>query len=315
MKIVRFRALALACASLCLTVFTLRADSIQEDFSVSPETRGWKEFGHTNLFSWDSTNQNLQVTWDSSFGNSYFYRPLGTILTRDDDFSFSFDVHFDEFDAGSFELAVGFLNFANASSPSFVRGTGPDSPNMAEFDYFPDYTSIDATIADTNSILQFTYDFSSGLNTGQTYRVTIRHAAGDGLLTGEVRTNGNLYTALPFTYTQTNFTDFRLDTFSISSYDGTNSFGELYARGIIDNINLTLPPPPVSTIVGSFSNESWQVQFLSRSNWLYTLQRSIDLQSWSTVSSVTPGTGSTLVIQETNSVGGHALYRVSAARP
>src|ERR1700742_4573962 len=64
-----------------------------EDFASDPSQNGWKTFGASNLFQWDSTNQNLAVTWDSSQTNSYFYRPLGTILAVDDDFSVEFDLN------------------------------------------------------------------------------------------------------------------------------------------------------------------------------------------------------------------------------
>ena len=63
-----------------------------ENFSADPLQNGWQIFGDTNLFQWDSTNQNLDVTWDSSQTNSYFYNPLGTILAKSDDFSLSFDL-------------------------------------------------------------------------------------------------------------------------------------------------------------------------------------------------------------------------------
>ena len=68
------------------------AATITENFSANPLQNGWQIFGDTNLFQWDSTNQNLAVTWDSSQTNSYFYHPLGTILTRNDDFSLAFDL-------------------------------------------------------------------------------------------------------------------------------------------------------------------------------------------------------------------------------
>src|SRR6185503_7725736 len=54
---------------------------ISEDFSSDPRAREWKSFGDTNLFRWNATNQNLEVTWDSSRTNSFFHFPLGTILS------------------------------------------------------------------------------------------------------------------------------------------------------------------------------------------------------------------------------------------
>ena len=76
----------LVAASMC------GAATWQEDFSSDPLQNGWQIFGDTNLFHWDSTNQNLAVTWDSSQTNSYFYRALGTILARDDSFQLSLEI-------------------------------------------------------------------------------------------------------------------------------------------------------------------------------------------------------------------------------
>src|SRR5947208_73754 len=108
------RLLALALAS--LSVFCparSRAVKITEDFSADPRPRGWQIFGDGNLFHWNSTNQNLEVTWDSSRTNSYFSRPLGTTLARTDDFSLGFDLRLDDIGPGAdtnksfaFELGI-----------------------------------------------------------------------------------------------------------------------------------------------------------------------------------------------------------------
>src|SRR6266850_5390148 len=108
--------LTLALASVSVFCFTpARAATLTEDFSNDPGQGGWKIFGDTNLFHWNSTNQNLDVTWDSSRTNSYFHYPLGTILARDDDFSLAFDLRLNDIGpadsyAYSFQIALGFLN-------------------------------------------------------------------------------------------------------------------------------------------------------------------------------------------------------------
>ena len=107
------------------------AATFQDDLSGDPLQNGWQIFGDTNLFYWDSTNQNLAVTWDSSQTNSYFYHDLGTILARDDSFHLSFDLTFQDYASGTtpgksydFEAAIGLLNLANATQPDFSRGAG-----------------------------------------------------------------------------------------------------------------------------------------------------------------------------------------------
>ncbi len=76
------------------------ATTITENFTNNPLQNGWQVFGNTNLFQWNSVNQNLAVSWDSSQTNSYFYHPLGTILARDDDFGVAFDLRLNDFVAG-----------------------------------------------------------------------------------------------------------------------------------------------------------------------------------------------------------------------
>jgi len=57
------------------------------------------------------------------------------------------------------------------------------------------------------------------------------------------------------------------------------------------------------------------VQFASRNNWFYTLERTADFQSWSPASASTPGNGGTLFLQDTNTPSDNAFYRVRANRP
>src|SRR4051812_46074569 len=76
------------------------AATIVENFNSNPLNDGWKIFGDASLFQWDTTNQDLRVTWDSSQTNSYFYHPLGTILGTNDDFSVDFDLRLDDIGAG-----------------------------------------------------------------------------------------------------------------------------------------------------------------------------------------------------------------------
>src|SRR5213082_3198570 len=135
------------------------ATTLREDFASAPAANGWRVFGDTNLFHWNPVNENLEVTWDSSQTNSYFHRPLGTVLTKSDDFGLAFDLRPSEIAVGvnpnkrsTFELAVGFLNFIDAASTNFERGIGVNSSygprNLAEFDYFPD-SGLGATISPT----------------------------------------------------------------------------------------------------------------------------------------------------------------------
>ena len=111
-----------------------------------------------------------------------------------------------------------------------------------------------------------------------------------------------------------------MDTFAIESYSdyGQNPMypeGSILAHGVITNLAITVPPPPVQNLTGAFINALWQAQFLSQSNWLYTLERTPDFLSWTNVSTAIPGNATTLLLQDTNPPAGKAFYRVSASRP
>ena len=77
---------------------------------------------------------------------------------------------------------------------------------------------------------------------------------------------------------------------------------------------VTLPPPPVQKLTGAFSNDLWQAQFIGRSNWLYTLERTTNFISWTEVSAAS-GNGTNLLLQDTNAPMDKGFYRVRAARP
>jgi hypothetical protein len=299
---------------------------LAEDFSNNPAADGWQTFGDANLFTWDGANQALQVTWDSSQSNSYFYHPLGTIMTSNDAFSLSFDILLHDANTNSdgpyqFELALGFLNLAEAENANFLRGTGDNATNLAEFDYFPaddqgDAASLDATLLDTNGNYYFAYA-DVPLALGTLYHVTINHAAGTNALTGGILANGQPFAALPQTasdvFSSPNVGDFRLDTIAISSYSDSNGFGaSILAHGLVKNLFVTAPPPPVTYLSGGLTNDAWQVQFWSRTNWNYTLEKSPDLQTWLPLAPALAGPGGLMTLQDTNAPRQSQYYRVSA---
>ncbi|HEX5398985.1 MAG TPA: hypothetical protein VFY06_08045, partial [Verrucomicrobiae bacterium] len=71
----------------------------------------------------------------------------------------------------------------------------------------------------------------------------------------------------------------------------------------------------VKNLAGGFQDGQWQARFLSCSNWLYTLQRSSDLESWTNVVSGIPGNSANLILSDTNPPAANAFYRVSAEEP
>lgn len=316
---------------LTLAISAVNATTIQEDFSHDPAADGWRVFGDTNLFFWNSTNQDLEVTWDSSQSNSYFYHPLGTILAMDDDFSLAFDIKLsDAVSTGfGFELALGFLDIAQAEQPGFIRGTGYSSPNLAEFDYFPPaefdptvFITIAASTA-TNAVFSTNRaNFSSGgitdpleLTNDYAYHVELIYTSSNQTLSATLIENGTNDVPLQAATLPMSFADFRVGTVAVSSYNDAQSGGSILAHGVIDNIVVTVPPPPVTGLVITQSGTNWQAQFNGRTNWIYTLQRTSDFQNWANASAPTPGLAGAQVLSDTNPLPGNAFYRVQAARP
>jgi regulation of enolase protein 1 (concanavalin A-like superfamily) len=305
------------------------AATIQENFSGDPQQDGWKIFGNTNLFQWNSTNQNLAVTWDSSQTNSYFYHALGTILARDDSFHLNFDLTFQDYTNGTtsgkpydFEAAIGFLNLANATQTNFSRGAGINATygvdNLVEFDFFPTFSiyqpTISQVIVSTNNAWLYNNSNLLGLTPGQWFHVEVDYNSATRTLTTVVTNNGVQYGMTQTILVPTNF-DFRVNAISVSSYSDQHATGSILAHGMVDNLVIIVPSLPVQNFTGNFTNGVWQTQFLGRSNWLYTLQRSADFQSWTNVSSTTPGNATNLFLPDASPPADKAFYRISAQRP
>ncbi|MBI3848944.1 MAG: hypothetical protein HY298_01450 [Verrucomicrobia bacterium] len=337
-------ALALA-GGLLISSYPSGAGTFSEDFSGDPAARGWQVFGDTNLFHWDATNNHLAVTWDSSQPNSYFHRPLGTILTRSDDFSLAFDLRLDDIVSGNesnktggLEIALGFLNHATATSTNFMRGAFGSAPSLVEFDYFPaGYYDFGGSIFDVAATTTPTFistnsfhfaptvfaPYTFELPTNRVVHVAMTYTASNQTLITILTTNGALLFQPPnVVLTDTNSSgfnasdDFRVDTFSISSYSSAgDDFDSVLGHGVVDNFVVTTPPPPVTNLTGEFTNNIWQVQFISRTNWLYTFERTVDFSAWTNVSATFSGNATNLFLQDTNPPPDKAFYRVHAERP
>ncbi|HEY2328886.1 MAG TPA: hypothetical protein VGI63_03625 [Verrucomicrobiae bacterium] len=302
--------------------------TVTENFSANPLTHGWQIYGNTNLFRWDSTNQNLAVTWDSSQTNSYFYQPLGTILAREDSFRLSFDLTFQDYAHGTtagkpydFPAAIGFLNLSNATRTNFSYGTGINSTygpaNLVQFNFFPAFDvyspTIDQVIIATNNGSWLYNDANLlDMTPGQLFHVEMNYT--NRTLTTVVTNNGAQYGVTQTISVPTNF-DFRCAAISISSYSDQHASGSILAHGTVDNFNFTVPPPPVQNLTGAFSNHIWKTQFIGRTNWLYTLERTANFQSWTNAAALLATNAPNFVLQDSNAPTGNAFYRIRAERP
>jgi hypothetical protein len=313
MKVLRL----LALASLFVLSANARATLMREQFTSDPALDGWQIFGDTNLFQWDSVNQNLDVTWDGSQTNSYFYHPLGRTYTTNDSFCVQFDLTLTNTVAiGYFEVAIGLCNLAEATSTNFSRAN-VTSPDLFEFDYYPDGPaswgpSIDATLVDSHNKFYFAFDATQPLPKNMPCHVVLVHLANTATISGTVFTNGQVMTTLP-NLDPYGAAGFQLDTLAIENYTTLDdTYGDsLFAQGSVGNLSFASPLP-----VGMVHpTAAGQVQVGSDTNWLYTLERTADFQTWTVASPTFPGNGTNLLLQATNVPADKAFYRVRADLP
>lgn len=298
---------------------SVHATLVRETFATDPALDGWQVFGETNLFQWDSTNQVLDVTWDSTQPNSYFYLPLGQTYTMADGFYLRFDLQLSDatnFNSGM-ELAIGLLHYADATSTNFSRADYV-SPNLCEFDYFPQYVyddmpypaSVDLTIIDASGLdVCFTYD-NLAMNPGVTYRIELIHQPGASIITGTLSANGQIISTFPNTYNG-GIGDFQLDTLAVINYADDGYGDTILAHGTVGNLAFASPLP-----IGLIQTAApQQVQFASDTNWVYTVETSPDLINWTAAAPAVFGNGANLRLQDTNPPAVGAFHRVRADLP
>jgi len=288
------------------------------------------------LYHWNATNRNLEVTWDSSHTNSFFYVPLGTVLTKSDDFSFSFDLRLSDLRVGStpgksneFEIAIGLLNYRSGTNTKAFRGAGVSPSygvrNILEFDYFPDAGLGDTfatTVISSNNMFAYAFDYLT-LSVGDAFRIAMNYTGSNQLLRTAATINGAPFNALADVLLADfpDFIDFRLDSFAVINYsDAVQAgspahYGSVLAHGVVDNVQLTVPWPPLKNLHLLRTNLLWLAEFTSATNWLYTLEASDNLLSWSDVSLPAAGNGGTVRLTDTNASSGKMFYRVRAERP
>ena len=343
----KIRSLALA-GLFVLVAVRSGAAVITESFTNDPAADGWQVFGDTNLFQWDSVNQNLAVTWDSSQPNSYFYHPLGVTLSSANDFMFAFDFQLNDIAIGTdpaypstFQIAIGLLNFEEATNDSFVIGTGYEAPDVVEMDYFPafgdTYHQYSASV--TTPMISSENNFAEGVTKplelvpGAHYHAVLTYTAANQTLHTTLSSNGVPVGPMQDTQLWDGFGDFSVDTLSINCYsqagqdtstyiytnitDGvTNTYGVIWAGSVLAHGTVSkmffANPLPVTQILAATPGG---VQFSGTTNWLYTLERTVDFQAWTDVLPPTPGVTGAMVLSDSNAPPDKAFYRVRADLP
>ena len=306
--------------------------SVFADFATDPAAQGWRTAGESSLFHWNPEDQRLQVTWDSSRTNSYFYRPLGMSLNRQDDFAFGFDLRLEQVVIGvdpnkpfTFQIAVGLIHLDSATHDGLRRGAGIDPVhgprNLVEFAYFPDSgfgATISASIVSSDNRFASTFDYPIELGTDTTFQIRLQYTAGDQTLRTTLRRDHASFATIRDLILPADFTDFTVDAIAVCSYSDAGQDprfgGSILASGTVDNLFVQLPPPPVDTLVGRHLGNTYEVSFNARPGWLYSLERSTNLLQWISAASHTPAAPGTLTLADPAPPAHPTFYRVAASR-
>lgn len=299
--------------------------------SFITEPIAWRAH-NSGAVQWDSSAQNLAVTWDSRRTNSFFYYALPFALNRQDTFSFELTLRLDDVQIGidpakksTFELCFGFLDLAQALRTNYFRGSGVSALSgprgLVEFDYFPDSgfgATIGPVVVSTNNQIAYAHTFPVELMPGETYRVKLAFDPVAQKLNTTLVHDGEPIPIESVQYTA-DFRDFRVDAFSIHSYSDAGQSppqfsGSLLAHGTIDDVVVTWPDPPIGTISLRREGFSWIASFAGNTGWTYALERSIDLNAWEQITNAS-GFDGTVNLTDADAPAQRAFYRVVATRP
>jgi hypothetical protein len=320
-----------------LFLLNSRGRELFEDFASAPGARGWNVYGEAELFNWDGEGEALQVTWDSSKTNSYFYYNLPFYLTRKDSFGVELNLTLGDIQHGTtpgkpytFQLAFGFLNTTNAFDPEFFRGSGVNSlhgaRNVLEFDYFPDSgfgATVAPTIATEKNQIYFSDNHPLEVTTGDEFHISLNYDSISQTLRTTMTKNGEPFgmppnnAIAPLVFPNIT-SDMVLNAFALSSYSDAGQSppqfsGSILAHGTIDNIRITWPDPPSLLLEVINLGLEISIQFEGQSGWIYSLYETVNFQEWDFLQMAEPGESGTLDFRVPSSAE-HRFFRVTAQR-
>jgi len=291
-----------------------------ESFTADPVAKGWAIHGDKSLFEWDTEGEHLNVTWDSEKPNSYFYKPIGQSLTEEDTFAFTFQLSLYEVKAGylegqpyTFEVAVGLINMESAKDAAFKRGTGTDSPNLVEWDYFPDTgfgATVSPSIASGSSEFSAGFTFPAELEAGKTYTVRIGYDGTTGVLKTEMLEAVNPWKTIAEVKRKIAHAGFSVDALSISNYTAKGSESSLFAVGKIDELAIATTRSQPRFVDQLFIEGQWfaRVFLVEPEDW--KLQRSVDLRQWKSLDVQLNSSYFFLNLIDSEPMGGNRFYRI-----
>jgi hypothetical protein len=306
----------------------LFGETIEETFTTDPNPRGWRSWGDSSLFHWDSSNQRLEVSWDSGRPNSFFALPLPCSLTANDDFRFAFDLALESHavgvlvgQAGTFQIATGLIRKNDALATNYYRGSFPGPKNTVEWTWFGEAGAVSSSVSPvmipSDGRLPWGYaDSYVTLETGRHYRFELAYSSTHRTARMSMLTDGQPGPQLTDIVLPANFTRFQVDTFAISNYSGAGQnplyAGSVLARGWIDNISITVPEAPIL----SLRARDGGVSLDALAGWRYTLEASGNLTDWSAVTEALASQSAPIDLWDPrDGLFSVQFYRVVAIRP
>ena len=261
-----------------------------ETFDSDPLTKGWSVHGDKSLFEWDEDSESLRVKWDTERPSSFFYKPLGRVLTESNSFAFTFQITLDSVKAGylegkpyTFQVALGLLNISSAIDKNFNRGTGSDSPNLVEWDYFPDTgfgATVSPAVASDKSEFSAGFTFPAELLIGKTYSIKLIYNSEERVLKTEMLEDGKSWETIQTVEISSDFSGFFVDTFSISNFSAKDSESSLLAIGTVDEIALVTSDTLPKLFGVKINGSQWEAKSFLIEPEIWKVESSNDVLNW-----------------------------------
>lgn len=261
-----------------------------ETFDSDPLTKGWSIHGDKSLFEWDEGSESLRVKWDTEKQSSFFYKPLGRVLTESNSFAFTFQITLDSVKAGyledkpyTFQVSLGLLNISSAIDEKFNRGTGSDSPNLVEWDYFPDTgfgATVSPVVASDKSEFSAGFTFPAELILGKVYSIKLIHDSEERILKTEMIEDGKSWEKIQTVKISSDFSGFSVDAFSISNFSAKDSESSLLAIGSVDEIALATSDTLPKLFGVKINRSQWEAKSFLIDPEIWKVESSSDVINW-----------------------------------
>ena len=261
-----------------------------ETFDSDPLTEGWSIHGDKSLFEWDEGSESLRVKWDTEKQSSFFYKPLGRVLNESNSFAFTFQITLDSVKAGyledkpyTFQVALGLLNISSAIDEKFNRGTGSDSPNLVEWDYFPDTgfgATVSPVVASDKSEFSAGFTFPAELIIGKVYSIKLIYDSEERVLKTEMIEDGKSWEKIQTVKISSDFSGFSVDAFSISNFSAKDSESSLLAIGSVDEIALATSDTLPKLFGVKINRSQWEAKSFLIDPEIWKVESSSDVINW-----------------------------------